>query len=200
MNNALPIKLYPNKTKQKWDDYKIYVRVIVDRKKAEVSTNYYINPNNWNIDKGRSIKNDLLNDYVRIPLLKEALEIIEKYKNDPAREVFGFILPRYTNQKINAYLKVIADICDIKKPVTHHVARHSFATIALNRNLPMEVVQKLLGHQNLRTTQIYAKMMMKTVVKVMDKLSDVFKWKLTMFIILDFLDIHRNYVQFQILH
>ncbi|MGD9992895.1 MAG: tyrosine-type recombinase/integrase [Salinivirgaceae bacterium] len=114
-------------------------------------------------------------DKINIPLLDEAQVIIERYENDPAREVFGYILPRYSNQKLNAYLKVISDLCGIQKNITHHVGRHSFATLALNKNIPMEVVQKLLGHADLKTTQIYAKMMTQTVVDEMQKMNNAFK-------------------------
>lgn len=113
-------------------------------------------------------------DKINIPLISDALAIIKKYNTDPAREVFGYVLPRYSNQKLNAYLKTIAELCNITKSITHHVGRHTFATIALNNNIPIEVVQKLLGHADLKTTQVYAKMMTKTIVKEMQKINNVF--------------------------
>jgi site-specific recombinase XerD len=113
-------------------------------------------------------------EFVNVPLIEEALLIIERYKDTPDREVFGYVLPRYSNQKINTYVKTIAELCDIEKKITHHVARHSFATLALNNNISLEVVQKLLGHTNNKTTQIYAKMMTQTVVEEMKKIDTVF--------------------------
>jgi site-specific recombinase XerD len=113
------------------------------------------------------------NDYVQIPLITEAMEIIEKYNTHPDREVLNFVLPRIKNQKINFHLKTIGDTIGIHKTITHHVARHTFATRALNRGIPIEVVQKLLGHTDLKTTQIYAKMLTSTIVKEMEKMGKV---------------------------
>jgi len=67
----------------------------------------------------------------RIPLLPAALAIIEKYKDHPKVCLSGKLLPMLSNQKVNAYLKEIADVCGIKKEITFHVARHTFATTAL---------------------------------------------------------------------
>lgn len=118
-----------------------------------------------------SIKMDKTKESVYIPVIPPAQEIIDKYEEDPARLVEGFILPRYSNQKLNAYLKMIATMANINKEITHHVARHTFATIALNKGMPLEVVQKILGHSNIRTTQIYAKMQTSTLEKEMEKLN-----------------------------
>ncbi|GAA0891228.1 site-specific integrase [Fulvivirga kasyanovii] len=94
---------------------------------------------------------------LNVPLLEPAKEIIDRYDNEE-REVMGYVLPRFTNQKTNAYLKTIADLVGIKKKLTHHIARHTFATtITLSNEVPIEVVSKMLGHTNLRTTQVYAK-------------------------------------------
>ncbi len=91
------------------------------------------------------------------PLLKPAVEIMEKYDNEE-RKVMGNILPKISNVKVNLYLKTIADITGIHKHITHHVARHTFATtITLSNDVPLEVVSKLLGHTEIKTTQIYAK-------------------------------------------
>lgn len=106
---------------------------------------------------------------VYIPVLKEAQYLIDKYSDDPARVTKGYILPRYSNQKINSYLKMIGTMAGINKELTHHVARHTFATIALNSNMPIEVIQKLLGHTQMRTTQIYAKLQYSTLEKEMEK-------------------------------
>jgi site-specific recombinase XerD len=106
---------------------------------------------------------------VYIPVLKEAQNLIDKYSNDPARVTEGYILPRYSNQKLNSYLKMIGTMAGISKELTHHVARHTFATIALNSGMPLEVVQKLLGHTQIRTTQIYTKLQYATLEQEMEK-------------------------------
>ena len=80
--------------------------------------------------------------------------LLEKYDNPTLENLF----PVPSNQKTNAYLKEIADICKIHKNITFHVARHTFATtIALSHGMPMESLAKMLGHSNIKTTQIYAK-------------------------------------------
>ena len=94
----------------------------------------------------------------RIPLLPAAKEILEKYKDHPKNSTKGKLLPVHSNQKMNAYLKEIADLCGIKKTLTMHVARHTFATtITLSNGVPLETVSKMLGHSSLKTTQIYAR-------------------------------------------
>lgn len=108
---------------------------------------------------------------VRIPLLSKPLEIIEKYKTNPRVIAAGKLLPVYSNQKLNAYLKEIADLCGIEKPLTFHIARHTFATtITLTNGVPMETVSKLLGHTSIRTTQIYAKVIEQKVSEDMNTL------------------------------
>jgi site-specific recombinase XerD len=93
-----------------------------------------------------------------IPLLPEALQIIDRYKDYPLCESRGLVLPVPSNQKMNDYLKEIAVICGIDKILTSHVAGHTFATtITLQNGVPIESVSKMLGHTNIRTTQIYAK-------------------------------------------
>ncbi|CAN5482668.1 site-specific integrase [soil metagenome] len=98
------------------------------------------------------------NEPVRVPLLPKALAIVEKYKGHPQALAEGKVLPTLSNQKLNSYLKEIADMCDITKPLTFHIARHTFATtVTLTNGVPIETVSKLLGHSKLSTTQIYAK-------------------------------------------
>ena len=93
-----------------------------------------------------------------IPLLPTAMNIIEKYKDHPQAVVKNCVIPVLSNQKSNAYLKEIADCCNIKKNLTTHLARHTFATtVTLTNGVPIETVGKMLGHKNLRTTQHYAK-------------------------------------------
>ncbi len=95
---------------------------------------------------------------VRIPILEKARAIIEKYRTNPKVMAEGGLLPKLSNQRLNGYLKEIADLCGITKPLTFHIARHTFATtITLNNGVPMESVSKMLGHTKLSTTQVYAK-------------------------------------------
>lgn len=106
-----------------------------------------------------------------IPLLPPAMQIIEKYKNNAQTIANDVLLPVLSNQKMNAYLKEIADLCEINKPLTFHVARHTFATtITLTNGIPIESVSKMLGHRSLRTTQHYAKILDKKVSADMEVL------------------------------
>lgn len=99
-----------------------------------------------------------------IPLLSVASDIIEKYKDYPQAENQERLLPILSNQKMNAYLKEIADICGINKELTYHIARHTFATtVTLTNGVPIESVSKMLGHKNLKTTQHYAKILDKKI-------------------------------------
>lgn len=76
-----------------------------------------------------------------------------------------------SNQKVNSYLKEIADLCDIKKDLTFHLARHTFATtITLSNGVPIETVSKMLGHTKIQTTQIYAKVVQKKISEDMASL------------------------------
>ncbi|MEO6523025.1 MAG: site-specific integrase [Mucilaginibacter sp.] len=98
------------------------------------------------------------NSASRIPLLTNAKKIISNYKKDKKCLSSGLVLPVLTNQKMNAYLKEIADCCGIKMDLTFHIARHTFATtVTLNNGVPMESVSKMLGHASIRQTQHYAK-------------------------------------------
>lgn len=91
-----------------------------------------------------------------IPLLPIAQKLIEKYKG--VENSKGTLFPVYSNQRINSYLKEIAERCDIKKNLTFHMARHTFATtVTLTNGVPIESVSKMLGHRSLKTTQHYAK-------------------------------------------
>jgi len=112
----------------------------------------------------------------RIPLLPTTLELMEKYKDHPQCVADGRLLPVLSNQKMNSYLKKIADACGIQKNVTFHIARHTFATtVTLSNGVPIETVSKLLGHKNLRTTQHYAKILDKKVSDDMVALRDKLK-------------------------
>lgn len=97
---------------------------------------------------------------VKVPLLPNAAFILEKYANDPRAEVKNILLPILSNQKLNSYLKEIADVCGIDKNLSFHVARHTFATtVTLQNGVPIESVSKMLGHSKISTTQIYARVM-----------------------------------------
>lgn len=96
----------------------------------------------------------------RIPLLPPAIRILEKYSDHPQCVNQDRLLPVLSNQKMNSYLKEIADQCEIKKKMTFHIARHTFATtVTLTNGVPIETVSKMLGHRNLKTTQHYAKIL-----------------------------------------
>jgi integrase/recombinase XerD len=92
---------------------------------------------------------------VRIPLIKEAMDIIEMYK--PVRLPGGSLLPKISNQKFNSYLHTIGSLVGIEKNITHHTARHSFATLSLASGIDIKTVSSLLGHRSIKTTEIYAK-------------------------------------------
>lgn len=112
---------------------------------------------------------------IRIPLLPQALEIIEKYKTNRKPKFHENLFPTISNQKLNAYLKEIADLCQIKKNLTFHIARHTFATtVTLSNGMPIETVSKLLGHSRISTTQIYAKVIERKVSDDMKKLREQF--------------------------
>lgn len=111
----------------------------------------------------------------RIPILPVSQMIIDKYKNHPQCKNEGKLLPILSNQKMNAYLKELADICEINKELTFHIARHTFATtVTLTNGVPIESVSKMLGHKNIRTTQHYAKVLDKKVSDDMKVLKDRF--------------------------
>ncbi|QEM06303.1 site-specific integrase [Mucilaginibacter rubeus] len=108
-----------------------------------------------------------------IPLLKEALEIIENYKDHPVCVRRSLLLPVLTNQRMNSYLKEIGDLCGITKTLTFHMARHTFATtITLSNGVPMETVSKMLGHNSIKTTQHYAKVLDSKTSEDMQKLEE----------------------------
>ncbi|WP_294824831.1 site-specific integrase [uncultured Flavobacterium sp.] len=109
---------------------------------------------------------------VRVPLLPQARQIMELYKHDTRAKNSGTVFPVISNQKMNGYLKEIADICGITKTLTFHIARHTFATtVTLTNGVPIESVSKMLGHTSIRTTQIYAKVVESKLSEDMGKLS-----------------------------
>lgn len=101
--------------------------------------------------------------------------IIDKYEIHPQCINEDKLLPILSNQKMNAYLKEIAGVCEIEKELTFHIARHTFATtVTLTNGVPIESVSKMLGHKNLRTTQHYAKVLDRKVSEDMKILKDKF--------------------------
>ena len=108
---------------------------------------------------------------LRIPLLNKARRILLKYQDHPRVSGRNRLLPTLSNQKTNSYLKEISDFCGIKKNLTFHVARHTFATtVTLTNGVPIETVSKLLGHTKLATTQIYARVVDHKVKQDMERL------------------------------
>lgn len=88
------------------------------------------------------------------PILEPAMEVLKKY---------NFKLPKITNQKMNDYLHIIEERMHLNKPLTYHVARHSFATLMLAHDVPIENVARMLGHHDVRTTQVYAKILKSSI-------------------------------------
>ena len=105
-----------------------------------------------------------------IPLLHPAKEILTKYSDNLVCKAKNVLLPVPSNQKMNAYLKEIADLCGIKKRLTTHVARHTAATVVFLANeVSMENVAKILGHANIKMTQHYAKVLDSSIMRDMQK-------------------------------
>lgn len=110
-----------------------------------------------------------------IPILAQAEKIIEKYRTHPACIISGRLLPVLSNQKMNAYLKEIGDLCGINKELTYHISRHTFATtVTLSNGVSIESVSKMLGHKSIKTTQHYAKILDKKVSEDMNLLKQKF--------------------------
>lgn len=99
-----------------------------------------------------------------IVLLSPAVEVLRRY---------DFRLPMLSNEKYNLYLKVVAAHAGLEKGLTSHMGRHSFAVFALNAGVPIEVVSKMLGHADIKTTQIYAKVLDTAVTKAFERLEEV---------------------------
>ena len=100
------------------------------------------------------------------PILPPAMKVLKKY---------DFRLPHISNQKANDYLHLIEVLCGIHKPLTMHVARHSFATLALSYDIPIEDVARMMGHTNIRTTQVYAKILKTTVERHASNLASLIR-------------------------
>jgi site-specific recombinase XerD len=126
-------------------------------------------------DRWIKTKRTKTNTRSNIPLLATAEAILEKYSEHPDVVQSQFLLPVLSNQKMNAYLKEIADVCEINKNLTFHLARHTFATtVTLTNGVPIESVSKMLGHKSLKTTQHYAKILDRKVSEDMQALKNKF--------------------------
>lgn len=107
---------------------------------------------------------------VTVPLLKIPQSILKKYDGKYPN---GLLLPVLSNQKFNSYLKEIGDLCGINKNITFHMGRHTFATtVTLAKGVPIETVSKMLGHTNIKTTQIYARITNDKISRDMQTLSE----------------------------
>ena len=127
-------------------------------------------------DRWIKTKRTKTNTRSNIPLLNTAEVILEKYKEHPDLVQSQLLLPVLSNQKMNAYLKEIADLCGINKNLTFHLARHTFATtVTLTNGVPIESVSKMLGHKPLKTTQHYARILDRKVSEDMQELKNKFK-------------------------
>lgn len=101
---------------------------------------------------------------VNVPLLPQAIRLIEKYSNHPVAQRKGSLFPLPSDQEINRNLKVIAGICHVDKHMTFYLSRHTFATtVTLNNGVPLETVSKMMGHTKFSTTQIYARILNKKI-------------------------------------
>ena len=110
-----------------------------------------------------------------VPLLPPAMNIVRKYENHPLTIKKDRLLPVLSNQKMNCYLKEIADLCGIRKKLTTHTARHTFATtVTLGNQVSMEVVAKMLGHTNTKMTAKYARVLDTVISKDMEKVFAIY--------------------------
>lgn len=110
---------------------------------------------------------------VNVPILDIPMELIERYKGVSKK---GYILPILSNQKMNQYLKDVAEACGIEKNITFHMARHTFATtVTLSQGVPIESVSKMLGHTQIKTTQIYARITNEKISRDMAVLAEKMK-------------------------
>jgi site-specific recombinase XerD len=114
-----------------------------------------------------------------VPLLQKPVQILLKYSDFEFLQDDDPVLPMLSNQKMNAYLKELADLCGITKPLSFHTARHTFATtVTMMNGVPMESVSKMLGHKNLKSTQHYARIVDQKVGRDMEQLALILDGKL----------------------
>ena len=139
----------------------------------QLSREHLIKDNNgalW-IRKARQKTNQMCN----IPVLSIPQRVLRKYENNAECIKKGVLLPVISNQRMNAYLKEIADLCGITKRLTTHVARHTAATVVfLANDVSMENVSKILGHSNIRMTQHYARILDSSIMRDMENVEKNF--------------------------
>lgn len=134
----------------------------------QLAPEHIVRDNNGNlwIRKPRQKTKNMCN----IPLLDIPQEILRKYANHPTCRKKGVLLPVPCNQKMNSYLKEIADICMIRKNLTTHCFRHSYATsVCLANGVSLENVAKMLGHSNIKMTQHYARVLDSSILRDMNQ-------------------------------
>ncbi len=107
-----------------------------------------------------------------VPLLRLPLAILQKYAFDPNCKQSGRLLPVPSNQKMNAYMTEIATICGLNKKLTTHCARHTFACLAVEYGMPIDVLAKILGHSNTNMTRHYAKFSEQLIGREMRKMNE----------------------------
>lgn len=107
-----------------------------------------------------------------IPLLDEAQKIIDRYRDHPYCQTHGVLLPVCSNQKMNSYLKELADICGIRKNLSTHCARHTFATLTLASGATIDNVAKMLGHANVNMTRRHAKVLDSSIMRDMEVVAE----------------------------
>ena len=119
-------------------------------------------------NKWIQMKREKTGKIISVPLLPKAKEILKKYNTHEENA-----LPKFSNQKINSYLKEIAGIVGINKSISHHMARKTFAsTVLLYNDVPMEIVSELLGHSSIKITQeYYGKIVQKRVSEEIFRIS-----------------------------
>lgn len=110
-----------------------------------------------------------------IPLLKQPKAILQKYAFDLHCMESGKLLPVPSNQKMNAYMSEIATICGLNKKLTTHCARHTFACLAVEYGMPIDVLAKILGHSNTNMTRHYAKFSEQLIGREMQKIGHIFQ-------------------------
>nr|WP_281548474.1 site-specific integrase [Alistipes onderdonkii] len=110
-----------------------------------------------------------------IPLLKQPKAILQKYAFDLHCMESGKLLPVPSNQKMNAYMSEIATICGLNKKLTTHCARHTFACLAVEYGMPIDVLAKILGHTNTNMTRHYAKFSEQLIGREMQKIGHIFQ-------------------------
>lgn len=134
------------------------------------------NNGDWWIRKGR-VKLEhrrRASSISNIPLLPVPLSILKKYEDNPVCLKKNLCLPVICNQRMNSYLKEIADLCGIKKNLTTHTARHTFATtITLANNVPLQDVSAMLGHASTRMTQHYARVLNPNLKEAMNNVRNM---------------------------